>query len=584
MARTGVSSLLRAARAAQARQASLEDSIAAYEYDLSPKDQAAYDKYAGYLNRRLSLTQNTDPAKALNYQKSLTTANRSFTSSELSRATTQVMYGAIDDRSKLNTMMNLYQRALANGDENLAQRIESQAATLQNKILNTGRAGGGGGGGTSSADRQLKLEVDNTVAQLKDDLSSIKYALSRGGNRLLSQIESSRPGASYFSTAKGIIESIANTYRTAADKATDPNKRQDYLEEYNKIISGEKKFDIGFAGGEDKNNKSLNEINTYIQQRSLGSDPTRIQMGPEGAKLVETKISGFSRYYKTPEGQIGLTTTQTQSVDPAFERAAKKAQSNLKKFGIESRTNDQGYLVAENKATGQQIIGTVDPYGNILYQGLDDQGNPVVKRYVTSENKDEIVSQQEQQAIAESGNQIDPNRAVLDTGGEIQRGLGNLLKPATSFFEKNIGSLFQKKQQSDLNTQLGKLAGELGRGDYLRGIGTFVSNPLGFLSNIGGLQSRVKEAQQQVQAKRAIDAENARREAERLRQAAEESARMIQQQRASEEAARQRSVVFRTPQIDYNKIANPDVRAITAISEQLKTPFGKNLYDLNRFR
>lgn len=571
MARTGVSSLLKAAKAAQARQASLEDSIASYEFDLSTKDQAAYDKYASYLNKRLALTQNTDPAKALNYQKSLTTANRSFTSSELSRATTQVMYGAIDDRSKLNTMMNLYQRALANGDENLAQRIEMQAATLQNKILNAGRAGGGGGG-TSAADKELKLNAENRAAQLENDLKTLKGGLKAGGNYALAQIESLGGGKNYFSSAKGIIEDLANTYKSAADQATDPNVRQNFLEKYNKIVSGEQSFDVGFNKG-----KSLNEINQFIQQRSLGANPTRIQMGPSGATLVENKISGFGQYYKTPEGKVGFNPMTGQFTGKSYELASKKAESNLKKYGLSYKTDDQGYATIENPQTGQQIVGTVDPYGNILYQGIDEQGNPIMKRFVTSENKDEVVSQQEQQALAEGGNPIDPNRAVLDTGGEIQRGLSNLLKPATSFFEKNIGSLFQKKQQSDLNTQLGKLAGELGTGNVFGALGTFASNPLGFLSNIGGLQSKVKQVQQQVEAKRAIDAENARREAERLqaenRRAVEESNRLIQQQRAAEEAARQRSVVFKAPTIDYTKIANPDVRAITAINEGLRNPF-----------
>ena len=89
---TSVSSLLKAAKAAQQKQYSLEDSIAAYEYDLSPKGQADFEKYSAHLGNRIKQYQDTDPLKALNYQKTITSANRSFTSSELSRATTQVLY------------------------------------------------------------------------------------------------------------------------------------------------------------------------------------------------------------------------------------------------------------------------------------------------------------------------------------------------------------------------------------------------------------------------------------------------------------------------------------------------------------
>ncbi len=170
---TSVSSLLRAAKAAQAKQYSLEDSIAAYEYDLSPKTQEAFNKYSAHLENRIKQHQGTDPLKALNYQKTITSANRSFTSSELSRATTQVLYGNMDAGAKLNTMMQLYQRAVENGDENLAQRIEGQAASLQNSMARAGGGGGYGGGRGSSADPQVKGwktakgEFDNYIKNLE---------------------------------------------------------------------------------------------------------------------------------------------------------------------------------------------------------------------------------------------------------------------------------------------------------------------------------------------------------------------------------------------------------------------------------
>jgi len=563
MARTSVSSLLRAARAAQARQASLEDSIASYEFDLSPKDQAAFEKYSAYLNKRVALTKNTDPIKSLNYQKTLTSANRSFTSSEISRASTQVLYGNIDPTTKLNTIIGLYQRAVMNGDENLAQRLEGQAASLQNTILNAGRSGGGGGG-TSAANKQLKLDVDNQVATLKDDLNTLKSSLRAGGNSALGQIEALGGGRTYFSTAKDVVERIANTYRQAADQTDDPNLRQDYLEKYNKIVSGDERFDIGFATG----NKSLNDINRFIQERSLGSNPTRIQTGPEGARLVENKISGFGKYYTTPEGQVQFTNVRGVGVDADYERAAKRAQSNAQKFGVKLETSD-GYTKFQNPVTGQEVIGTVDPYGNILYQGVDDQGNPIIKRYVTGENKDEVVSQQEQEALAKSGNAVDVNRAVLDSGSEFKRGVGQLYqKTALSKMFSDIGGFFG---------QLGKSATQ-GRDELSKIPGAMSWNPI---TRFSALQKYANQLKDQAAAKKA---EEARIQAEQLRRATEEAARIVQQQRAAEQATRQRSVVFKAPTIDYSKITNPETRAITAINEGLRSPFGGNLYDLNRFR
>lgn len=599
MARTGVSSLLKAAKAAQARQASLEDSIASYEFDLSTKDQAAYDKYAAYLNKRLALTQNTDPAKALNYQKTLTTANRSFTSSELSRATTQVMYGAIDDRSKLNTMMNLYQRALANGDENLAQRIEMQAATLQNKILNAGRAGGGGGGGdtatkkginnqVSEIDRELRrLELDFSRNQMTDSAYiAKKTALYDAKNNVLSNAYSIDQRTNELIPVRGMSISDAESFYNEHNKLQNNN-------DFQRLMANSANMPLDLAAARSQSflrpqfNPVTNQIDLQpkniigLRRATEFGSTTPFAISGMNIKDDEIKKEFLKAGYGKFASQVQGGKLKMDYIDPytGEQRSADfyLGEQDGKKYAYTFGPDNVKYLLTSkgevspmiSSARANKQIGELKDKlakGEITQQQYNEQIQNVETDYANPNLLNELSQQ----------GQADVDAQYLGLAG-IGRKLGEAISPLASGFSRNIGSLFQKKQQSDLNTQLGKLAGELGTGNVLGALGTFASNPLGFLSNIGGLQSRFKQAQQQVEAKRAIDAENARREAERMqaenRRVVEESNRLIQQQRAAEQAARQKSVVFKTPVIDYTKITDPNVRARTAIQESLRNPF-----------
>jgi hypothetical protein len=57
---TSVSALLSQARSALKKQQAYEEEIASYEYDLSPKDQEAYNKYASFLTKRANELKTTE--------------------------------------------------------------------------------------------------------------------------------------------------------------------------------------------------------------------------------------------------------------------------------------------------------------------------------------------------------------------------------------------------------------------------------------------------------------------------------------------------------------------------------------------
>jgi hypothetical protein len=587
---TSVSNLLRAARAAQQKQYSLEDSIAAYEYDLSPKDSAAFEKYQAHLNNRIQQYQSIDPLKALNYQKTLTAANRSFTSAEISRATTQVLYGNIDNRTKLNTMIQLYQRALENGDENLAQRIEGQAAQLQ---YNMNRYYGGrgygfsyGGGYGSGVGQQFKNSVNNQVKMLEDDLRTLRGSLNSGGNFALGQIESTGGGRTYFSSAKGIIEQIANTYREAANQAEafgDPQTAQEYRQKYDAIVGGEQKYDIGFAG---KNNKkSLLDINKFIEERDRGSNPTHLVVNADGSvSLARNPVANFGQYTRNADGSIDFTEKRNLFLDDAYRRALDVAQNRLRDKGIDSKIQN-GYLKFLDKVTGQEVTGTVDPYGNILYHGIDDQGNPVMKRFVTSEGKDEIVSRQEQEAILNNPNSFDQERVVLPPEEEFKRNVNQYIRKTAAnkmvedikkgvaglgqswdSFTKEFGGLFSLnpfQQQATIKRLQDKYSGVFRKA--VEGLGQSWDR---FVKEAGGMPSlnpfqQVKRLQDQYSALQQAKELERRNQEIAFQRSNEIANRYLQQQRALEASTKARSVVFKPPQLPLPP--DPDARAIISI-------------------
>lgn len=129
---TGISSLMRGATAAREKQLAYNDQAAAYDYNTSAKTEDDYKRYDEYLGKRQTVT--SDPSKALTIQTSRNSAYSSFTGKEIQRQTLAVNYGESDNRSKLGAINRLWQQAMASGNENLAQSLESNMASLNMTI------------------------------------------------------------------------------------------------------------------------------------------------------------------------------------------------------------------------------------------------------------------------------------------------------------------------------------------------------------------------------------------------------------------------------------------------------------------
>lgn len=529
---TSVSSLLRAAKAAQQKQYSLEDSIAAYEYDLSPKTQADFEKYQAHLGNRIKQYQGTDPLKALNYQKTITSANRSFTSSELSRATTQVLYGNMDNGTKLNTMMNLYQRAIENGDENLAQRIEGQAAMLQQTMQRYGGGGGYGRGGGAEYDAELKgIKDASSNFKRHEKLLQEEY---RRGNISLNQMQGGftdpRTGE-HIPGLRQTYESINSLKSQLEGGAMTPEREAAYVGLLDTLKSPQAQMMTNKAGQMTQAGENIFAKKYNPTTRSFEVEKQNIQgydMTDLGAMFKAKVDSDGNIVYKS-----GPKDMQDTTLFPKF--AANDLGGYQYAFAPPELGGKAEWIVRQNRETGEyEFLGTkdqlkVDPRLQADV-GVEGQvNNPLVQAANALGLKNNL------KAAFTDVNMEAMKNPALAKAIQDQDVLGSTLE----YGKTKASKLLDKKKVGDLvsaGKNFARGAG-LDPNAFLRGVTGVTSGILG-LTGLGGLQKQVDE----YRAKSESHA-RAQAEAARARAAAEADAL----KRSIEEARRQAAPAPRAP-------------------------------------
>jgi hypothetical protein len=336
MARFGnanASSLLTAANAAYTRQQTYNDSIQGYQFDLSAKTPEDFNSYQDYLKGRLKNT--TDPTKALTLQKTLTSAYRSFNSSEIGRQTTAVKYGDQSNRDKYAHMVGLYQAAVQNGDENLAQSIDSQLASLSVTIQNEDIAAANA---AQAAGARAKASSDATAtAQINELSAKIDRAYQTGQPLVVGGVAKMMNGADYAVNQAQILQAKHNLLTQQA--ATDPSKIDD-------IAKLEASSDY------------KNLIDSGLVQFDANNQP-----------IVDPKLQNVAVSFKT-DPHTGTVSRDYSFVAPD---GSGKAQ-----YGLVKQEGDNSKLdYVANHVLGDQP-GSI--YGRVKYdtqEALDAQGNKI---------------------------------------------------------------------------------------------------------------------------------------------------------------------------------------------------------------
>lgn len=134
----GASALVKSAASIQSQVADYEDKVRALEWNASAQTDADYQAYSKYLNTRIKNLSGTgtlsNASKALTLTSTAQSVYRSYVSNSLQRVTQDILNGNLTATDKQTRIVDLYKRAIANGDYNLAQDLYSQYQTLNQQI------------------------------------------------------------------------------------------------------------------------------------------------------------------------------------------------------------------------------------------------------------------------------------------------------------------------------------------------------------------------------------------------------------------------------------------------------------------
>lgn len=196
MPRTSTSALLKTQKSRQNEIWRQEDSLKDYEWTLSDKSPEAYAAYAQHYKNRMNSPQ-ADGDKMLTYQKRLTSANKSYVSNEIQRASIDIIEGRQPEEYKIQVLEQMYTQAYQLGDMDLAQslryQLDNQYVQQQNRQLLEmaayGRGGGGGYGGSggSSGDpwKDYIEQIDDAKEKLRNgDVPILGALLGNDGQPL----------------------------------------------------------------------------------------------------------------------------------------------------------------------------------------------------------------------------------------------------------------------------------------------------------------------------------------------------------------------------------------------------------------
>lgn len=459
---TSVSSLLSSAKSAYSAQQSYNDQLAAYDYELSAKTPDDYQKYANYLEGRVKTLGSTDPAKALTLTRTQTSANRTFNSAEISRASLAVKYGDLSNTDKYNKMVGLLQNAINNGDDSLAQSLESQlgslSVTIQNEQDSAARAASGAASAANTALRQAYLKDQDGARDAQGNVKNIQglglTGVKQVSNILDTKFQDGQLSLEQYQAVKaallaqqvGLQDAAANDTRLSAD---DRDKYQSDLastmqsSDFKKfaqpgvataIQNGEQPFALEVdAFG----NKSLQKREIISSRQAVGQDgkPLFDQHGNpvDQHTYQQDYVTGgkFNSFYrKDQNGNLQPYTVGTHDVVPGVK-------------GL-----DQGQAYYTDPVSGKQVYLSRDKKTGLVQRGVEtgDPGNP-------NPFAQPKIKAQETNPFSIS----DDIQNLKDLPGEAYRGLGKPIASATGFIASHIPG------QPVLNFAGGLISGLVGR-------------------------------------------------------------------------------------------------------------------------
>lgn len=393
---TSASALFRSAESARTKQVTLEDDIAAFNWQSSDQTNEDYQTYRQFLETRSTST--VDPIKRISYQNKAVSAQRAFASNEIQRSAIDVLEGRGSLQDKQTTVLQLYKDALSNGDMNLAQNLRNQYDTIDVELQNQATAAAAKM--KSAAEDMARLQVTNLKDLAKKYVEGDSPEQASTDPSIKQMVDLYKTQGSdkineLFTTADGTqfnfwdkvyynVYKAAEALQLAANTATTDAQAETLYNQAADIINGKTKYDVAgvsvgvteildaadaarngqnyFQPGKDAKGN-----NTFIKTKITNLLWARDTAG--NLRIVETRdqISPLSSKITDPNDPTKKITIE-QNIKNRLAEAGYEFIGTDENGGIQIRqtTNSATSEPIPGSTVGEQFVAFYDPLTNSL--------------------------------------------------------------------------------------------------------------------------------------------------------------------------------------------------------------------------
>lgn len=402
------SALLRSADATRSKVRSQQVAEATYEYSQSAKTYADFVDFSKFIEGQAA--QTSSPSEQLTYTKAIDSARSAYVSNEIQRQTISVLEGRSTNMEKYDNMVGLYQNAIANGDQDLAQSLVSQLDSLSVRIQNEAESAQRTAktmalNGVKTLDGLVKLiQKGDQIIELPDGNVIKPFAMLNSELQTLGKSEQGQFFREAYDTAQALQGVIADAYQGATvQEAVDKIE-----EKYGDVLTGDKAFTVGgqklslqdleLAYKSEQANNPLYHIESSYDpstgQQSFALSKNKIDdfvwiRNDNGTyQAVQTRTTAPSQYQTldtliTDQGSVIGPETQAKSGVGSIEGGTGQAKRDSS-LSIRNRLANMGYQVVGDQQgsdgtfmilspEGQTYQATIQPDGTIRYFGAPGQ-------------------------------------------------------------------------------------------------------------------------------------------------------------------------------------------------------------------
>lgn len=342
----GATSLISTAASVANKVSEYNDQVQALQWDASAKTQEDYNTYAKYLKTRVTNLQSTsnitDSTKAVEMQKTLMGAQKTFTSSQIQRASIAIVTGNASSTDKYQTILTLYNQAASTGDAGLQQSLALQADQLSQKIQYDEDQANSAAETLAKANTTKEgAQQEDVATQLQGQLRDLDAAFQAAGQQNINSLtkewaakvtpqlkalgvnvpKGAQPN--YLDLVSGLVTGIYNAHTLAATTLanTDPVAADSYTQDAMAIATGQTTFKVG----------GLSVNATQLQTMATNPDSYSIRDVNGTTSLVQNQIASYSM----KNGQLTPNYTSTGTTTLSKMTVNGKAATDvLKQVGI----------------------------------------------------------------------------------------------------------------------------------------------------------------------------------------------------------------------------------------------------------